>query len=343
TTSRGRHGRRAAAVSSPREAQRLAGRNGERDVRAALARELSEDFVVLNGLTLPPAADDLDHVVVGPTGVFLLETKTMAGQIVCAPDGTWRRMKVGRGGTAYGAFIGDPAAQTQRNIFALRTCLRRRLPHLFQGTPLWIEGLVVFAHPGADLSAAASRVPAVRLDQTAAWIREHRPRRPLPPDEVSAVAAALLRERLLVTGLARTAQALVELALALPLLLLLLFGTVALSRVVQAHAAIVVVAHEVARAGALGTDQADAMRRMLRRTEQVVPGLGLDAGLLEVVPDATRFAGPEGQVRAVVRYAVDLSGLPLAGWAPPPMLSAQHVEWVDPFRAGIDATHQATR
>ena len=37
---------------------------------------------------------------------------------------------------------------------------------------------------------------------------------------------------------------------------------------------------------------------------------------------------------AVVRYPVDLHDLPLAGWAPPPFVRAEHIEWVDPFRAG---------
>ena len=29
------------------------------------------------------------------------------------------------------------------------------------------------------------------------------------------------------------------------------------------------------------------------------------------------------------------AALPLAGWAPSPVVRAEHVEWVDPFRGGM--------
>ena len=61
-------------------------------------------------------------------GANFPDWKTMAGRIVCASDGTWRRTRVGRAGTHYAAYIGDPASQAQRNIFAVRECLRRHLP-----------------------------------------------------------------------------------------------------------------------------------------------------------------------------------------------------------------------
>jgi len=318
-----------------REAQQHMGRSGEHQVRAALAAELPESYVLLNGLTLPHSAGDIDHLVVGPSGVFLLETKTMAGYIVCDADGTWRRTKVGRAGTPYGAFIGDPAAQVQRNIYAVRECLQRRVPRLFRGTPLWIEGLVVFPHPATQLDTEHSAIPAVRLQDTPQRIRAHQPRRALEGQEIIDIAAALLQERRKGLLLKRSAQAVVELVLALPVLLALVFGILALSRIVQAHSALVTVAHEVARAGALGTSPRDALVRMHARTAEVTPGLGLDAAALDVASDASAFVGPDGRVVAVARYVVDLTDLPIVGWTPPLSLRVEHTEWVDPFRAGI--------
>jgi Nuclease-related domain/TadE-like protein len=330
-----RSGRDRRDAIAEREAQQTMGRSGEQQVRATLASELPEAYVLFNGLTLPRAAGDLDHVVVGPSGVFLLETKTMAGHIVCEPDGTWRRTRVGRAGTAYGAYIGDPARQVQRNIHAVRQCLKRRLPHLFWNTPLWIEGIVVFPHPDTVLAAEHSRVPALKLEQIAQRIRSHRPRRPLQPQDVVDVTAALLQERVTGLRLARSAQAIVELALVMPVLVSLVFGVVALSRIVQAHSAIVGIAHEVARAGALGSSAEDALRRMDMRTAEVSTGLGLDRAALQVTPDISRFSGVDGQVAAIAHYMVDLSDLPLVGWAPPVQLRVVHTEWVDPFRAGV--------
>ncbi len=322
--------------------QQVVGRSGEIQVRGVLARELPDDYVLINGLALPRGSGDIDHLVIGPSGVFLLETKTMAGRIVCKADGTWQRTKIGRGGTSYVGYIGDPAAQVQRNIFAVRECLRRRLPHLYQGTPLWLQGVLVFPHPRAELHTESSPVPAVRLVDLTQHICQNRPRRSLLPTDTVEIAQALLGEQH-ERPLARSAQALVEMALALPVLLAMVFGIVALSRVVQTHSAIVAVAHEVARAGALGSSQADALSRMQARVRDVTPGLGLDDTLLEMAADVTRYARSDGRVTAVVRYTLDLRDVPLVGWAPPPMITARHVEWVDPFRGGIADKEEGDR
>jgi nuclease-like protein/TadE-like protein len=324
------------SAESARAAQRSFGRAGEDEVRGCLVYGLPEDYVLINGLTLPKAAGDVDHLVVGPSGLFLLETKMMAGHIVCSTDGTWRRTKLGRGGTPYSAYIGDPAAQVQRNIFAVRHCLRRRVPQLVSGTSLWVEGLVVFPHPKTELSTEHSRVPAIHLRDAVAHICQHQPQRVLRPHEVVEVVGALLSEsRTRPVSRAAAAQALVEFALALPMLLALLFGTVALSRVVQAHSAIVAVAHDVARAGALASSPADARERMQERFDAIVPGLGLDRAALDLASDVSAYARTDGRVTATVRYVVDLGDVPVIGWAPPPTLRAQHQEWIDPFRGGI--------
>ncbi|MDQ6674886.1 MAG: NERD domain-containing protein, partial [Chloroflexota bacterium] len=333
--------------SREREAQVLMGMSGERHVGQVMARDLPQEFVLINGLKLPRGAGDIDHLVVGPTGVFLLETKTMAGQVVCGPDGNWRRTKVGRAGTPYAAYIGDPAAQVQRNILAVRDCLRTQVPGLFRRPPLWIEGVVVFPHPRTELDADHSRVPAMRLDQVAPHICLHVPQRPLQPHEVDKVVDVLLvegRERPReVIQPAQSAQALVEAALGLPVVLGLLFGTLAISRLVQTQTAVVAVAHEAARAAALGSSRDDAVERMRHRVEVVGPGLGLDPRGVQLDWDVSTFTNTPGQVVATVRYRVELTDLPVAGWIPVPTLRAEHAEFVDPFRSGIARVEDTPR
>jgi hypothetical protein len=326
------------AGTRARAAQVMLGFSGERHAGRVLASELPQEYALLNGLKLPRGAGDIDHLIVGPTGVFLLETKTMAGQIVCEPDGTWHRTRTGRAGTQYSAFIGDPAAQVQRNIFAVRKALRRRLPALFDHAPLWIEGLVVFAHPDTRLQASSSRVPAVVLEQASQRICLHSPRRRLQPREVDAVVAALLDEARLQKSDAvfrQSAQALVEMALLLPVVLALVFGTIAISRIVQTRTAVIAVAQEAARAAALASSPSDASSRMRARATLVAPGLGLDARTLVLDWDLSQFAASPGEVVALVGYPVDFGDLPLIGDFPAVVVRAEHVEWVDPFRSGI--------
>jgi len=197
----------------------------------------------------------------------------------------------------------------------------------------------VFAHPRTELTADHSRVPAVRLDEAVARICLHSPRRTLQPAQVEAVVNALLVEanerRLPLSHRAQSAQALVEAALTLPFVLSLVFGTLALSRIVQAQTAVVAVAHEAARAGALASTPDEAVTRMRRRVDLVAPGFGLDPRVVTLDWDVSTFGRDRGSLTATVRYVVDLSDLPLAGWVPAPAVRAEHVEWLDPFRSGL--------
>jgi hypothetical protein len=318
-----------------REAAQIAGRRGELQVSYRLERDLPDGYVVLNGLLLPHSAGDIDHLVLGPTGVFLLETKTMAGVIGCDADGTWRRIRTGRGGTPYAAYIGDPTTQVERNIRSVRQTIETRANRLARSTQVWIQGLIVFAHPDVELRAERSRVPAARLVDVPSIITAHVPRRPLHPREVDRLASTLLSAMRAPRAFAlQRAQALVELALVLPVVLGLVFGVVVLSRVVQAQLALVAVVEETARAGALADEQVQVAARGIQRGTAVASGYGLHPQQLQLQVDATGFAS-SGRVLASGRYVVGLDDVPVLGWAPAATLSAEHEEWVDPHRSGV--------
>jgi hypothetical protein len=185
-------------------------------------------------------------------------------------------------------------------------------------------------------------VTAVRLEEAARTICQFQARRRLEPGEVDEVVASLLNGA---DGAplrtAQTAQALLEVALAVPVVLMVLVGVVGLSRLVQAQSGLVTVVHEAARAGALGFDPVDAEQRARQRADLVAGNVGLERGALTVVVDARRFGRDAGSVFASADYQLDLRDLPLIGWAGPLRLSAEHVEWVDPFRSGLAPLSQA--
>ena len=62
------------------------GRNAEWEVREALANGLSDDFYLLNDIVLPGMSGNIDHVVVGPSGVHLIETKGDYGNVDATGD-----------------------------------------------------------------------------------------------------------------------------------------------------------------------------------------------------------------------------------------------------------------
>jgi len=170
------------------DARLAVGRDGERRVRELLLDKLPAGTLVLNNLELPGLGGDVDLLVVGDTGLFLPEVKTWSGKISCAADGrSWSRVTTGG---QYEA-LPDPAAQTQREIRALRAYLEAADPELCRRTQLWIDGFIVFAHPRASVDADSSPVPALAPEAAVARMRDALPRRPLTPADQQRIAALL--------------------------------------------------------------------------------------------------------------------------------------------------------
>jgi Flp pilus assembly protein TadG len=130
------------------------------------------------------------------------------------------------------------------------------------------------------------------------------------------------------TGRSDQAQALVETALVLPLLLLLALGVFTVGLVGRTDAALLAVAQEAARAAATSTDAATAATHGVARGTQVAAGYRLPGTIVTV--DAREFhAG--GRVQAEASVTIPLGAFPLIGPAAI-TLHHRHVEPVDPFR-----------
>lgn len=124
----------------------------------------------------------------------------------------------------------------------------------------------------------------------------------------------------------QTGQALVELALVVPLLLMLVFGVVAVGRLVQAQMGVSAVVREAALSAAI-TQHADAG---YARGQAVAVGYNLAPGALQLVVAGDFKRG--GQVGASARYTVSFGDLPLLGWANL-TVTARHVEQVDRYQS----------
>jgi len=133
------------------------------------------------------------------------------------------------------------------------------------------------------------------------------------------------------TGSRQDGQAIIEMALVVPMLLLLAFGVVAVGRVTQAQMAVSAVARESAASAAMANDAAEAVARGTVRGRAVAEGYHLANGTLQFVIDAGTFARG-GAVEASAHYEVVLNDLPLLGWVRVPV-NSHHRERIDPYRS----------
>lgn len=170
-----------------------AGLWGQNRLTEVLAR-LDDDYVLLNNLSLPGRADDVDHMVVGPNGIFALETKNHRGRIFWR-EGQWYQAKVSRKGHPQPEEpIRDPSRQIKRNVDYLRSCINHTDPGLSRRTRLWIEGAAVFTHPTVLLDLPQPirdtlPFPVFLARELPAHILGHVPRHPYSKGDVRRIVS----------------------------------------------------------------------------------------------------------------------------------------------------------
>src|SRR2546422_3022645 len=130
------------------------GRLGERLV-VDLLRGLPDDYWLVNDVTLGLARGSIDHVLIGPCGVVVIETKRVAGNIRCRDD-EW---------SINGDRRTNGSGHVNSGACAVRYFLAERHPELVFTALRWIESIIVFTHPLSRLEANTGQTIAVRYSQ----------------------------------------------------------------------------------------------------------------------------------------------------------------------------------
>lgn len=146
------------------------GTKGQRRVTHEL-KKLGDDYYLVNSIVVPPNRGDTDHIVFCRRGIFVIETKTLTGNVKCDGD-SWTRFKIGRGGGTYGIRMGSPSNQVKRNAKVLKDFILKHKREIFsRRTPhIWIHGIVVFAEDVA-LELTKPTVDVLKLNELNGFIK----------------------------------------------------------------------------------------------------------------------------------------------------------------------------
>src|SRR5256712_11023853 len=125
------------------------GLEGEQSVASELSY-LGDEFFLLNDAMLPGAKGNIDHVLVGPTGVFVFETKNYSGKYVCYGDRLFlqgRRQKYD---------VKSVSVQAKNNANTLGGLLHS------SGFTVYVNTVIVFTRPAVQLWLPRPTVPVLK-------------------------------------------------------------------------------------------------------------------------------------------------------------------------------------
>jgi uncharacterized membrane-anchored protein len=152
------------------------GRQGEKAVITALTSSLTDEYCLINGAYLKGRGGDIDHIVLGPNGVYVLETKNWSGKIICNGD-QW--LRPGKNVKA------NPSLQVKHNTQKVKKLIDSTT--VFRGLHIWVEGIIVFTNTNADLNINSSTVTILKLSQLSKYIKNQENSR-LTKEQVQKIA-----------------------------------------------------------------------------------------------------------------------------------------------------------
>lgn len=153
-----------------------AGLAGEQAVAREL-QSLDDHWVLCSGVVLEGTMGDIDHVLIGPPGVYAIEVKNWSGKIEYSDDtSTWTRYKPR---LPQGEVLKDPAEQVVQLSGVLGNTLKEK------SVPV-----VVFVNPNSTVSGSDHpRATILTLSQLKKWVTSQPAR--LSTEKVDALSSKL--------------------------------------------------------------------------------------------------------------------------------------------------------
>jgi hypothetical protein len=160
-----------------------AGLIGEKQVTKLLTASLGNDYFLINALYLRDGGGDIDHLVLAPGGIFVLETKNWSGDITCHGD-EWQRP---------GKPPSSPSCQVKRNAAKIMQIIDSS-PQL-SSIGIGVEGILVFTNNHTRLHLNNPTVTILRLVQLPSHITQNAGSRLYSPQQLEAIGKEILKHK----------------------------------------------------------------------------------------------------------------------------------------------------
>ncbi len=157
---------------------------------------LTDEYTVLHNVKVDHEgkSSQLDNVVIGPNGIFIVETKNIKGDVTGTDeDKNITIHKIGQEGGRYTSSMYNPAKQVSTHVYRTSNYLKSK------GINMWIQGLVFFANPNYRVEVTSSKCKIFSDSDNGGarmvdFIENYVPNRGMYKPELVEAAIAALRE-----------------------------------------------------------------------------------------------------------------------------------------------------
>ena len=168
------------------------GSEGEKTVTKILTSTLGDEYSLINDVYIHDGYGNIDHIVLGPNGVFVIETKNYAGRIVCDGD-EWSSQHTGKFNRLLHYDLGSPSRQVKRNALRVKRVIENI--DAFKSKRIWVDGLLVFANKRVDLRINNPTVPILRASNLPDFIIKKKTDSEFSAEDLKLIGKEILRQK----------------------------------------------------------------------------------------------------------------------------------------------------
>jgi len=167
-------------------------------------QNLNDDYFIINDIKLRGNQGNIDQIVLGPNGIFVIETKNYSGKIQCNGD-EWRRhyeggLKISMTGRPYWVpdrdyDAGSPSKQVKKGAVNIKQIIESSK---ISKKPLkiWVEGIVVFTNPHVHLQLSNTTVTILKVDKLCPYIKSKKSGINFSLQELESIGKLILNEQM---------------------------------------------------------------------------------------------------------------------------------------------------
>ncbi|MCT4634042.1 MAG: NERD domain-containing protein [Firmicutes bacterium] len=183
---------------SSRESKKLkSGLDGEMKSTKILEK-LPDKYYILPNLQImvDGSVCEMDHVIVGSNGIFIVESKNHKGIIVGNEnDREFVQHKTGRNGGEYSKTFYSPIKQVNTHVYKLSQLLKKN------GYRQWIVGAVLFTNEQANIRVRYKSTPVFSVNENSSksivdYIENYESKQRINKDERKLIAECIHRSRI---------------------------------------------------------------------------------------------------------------------------------------------------
>jgi len=164
------------------------GKEGEKAVVNTL-QELDDSWWLINDVKITKKGGNIDHILLSPKGVFVLEAKNYEGSIRCYQDEWSKRRKRRKRFIPRYFPIESVSKQARFEAFSLRRLLRMKAK-----LDIGVVPICVFTNPEVKLKVIKPRVKVLKIRHLTKFLQKIKPKQPLSEKELGLISQCILEK-----------------------------------------------------------------------------------------------------------------------------------------------------